>query len=119
MKLLFITLFFVSLLNIQAQTIQEADLSIPITVKDHLGNQSTIQFGIDSLATDTIDYELGEANIPPDGCGWGFCAAFFLPENNYSGYLSSFKDYRFGQIPFSGQVVYLSLIHISEPTRPY
>ena len=106
MKLLFISLFFVSLLNIQAQTIQEADLSIPITVKDHLGNQSTIQFGIDSIATDTIDYELGEANIPPDGCGWGFCAAFFLPENNYSGYLSSFKDYRFGQIPFSGQVVY-------------
>jgi hypothetical protein len=90
----------------QAQTIQDADLSIPITVKDDLGYQSTILFGIDSIATDTIDYELGESNIPPDGCGWVFCAAFFLPENNFSGYLSSLKDYRFGQIPFTGQVEY-------------
>lgn len=104
MKLLFISLFFVSLLNIQAQTIQEADVSIDFIISDNgtppYNGSWEITFGLDSTATDGLDTHLGESYVPPDGCcGWGvgLCAAFELPTNPNS----VWKDYRNATFPYS------------------
>ncbi len=63
-----------------------------------------ISFGIDPSATDSIDIHLGEANLPPLPPLGVMEVRFLFPRNNFSGILSSYKDYRFGTIPFSGQI---------------
>ena len=61
-------------------------------------------FGLDSTATDGIDPQLGESGtlppLPPPGV---FEAQLFLPENNFSGTLSSYCDFRYAIIPYTGQ----------------
>lgn len=64
----------------------------------------TLFFGIDPLATDTLDFSLDEANLPPLPPPGAFDIRFILPFNNWSGEKSSWKDYRNGNSPFSGQV---------------
>jgi hypothetical protein len=108
MKLLFVTLFLVSLSVLQ--TIQEADLSIPISITFNNPPYPVYQVnplfvGIDSIATDSIDTILGEANLPPVPPP-GFAYLLFLPYNNFSGVLTSFSDYRYGTLPFTGTIEY-------------
>jgi len=110
MKLLFISLFFVSLLSIQAQTIQEADVSIPFYITFNnppypMYWQDTLFIGIDSIATDSIDTILGEVNLPPIPPP-GFAFVLDLPYNNFSGVLTSFSDYRYGTLPYTGTAEY-------------
>jgi len=63
-----------------------------------------LRFGLDSTATDGIDPQLGEIGplppFPPTGV---FHARFFLPENNFSGSLNAYCDFRYADLPFIGQ----------------
>ena len=86
----------------------QADLTINLFLHtaDYSGNE-TIYFGIDSTATDGIDSWLGESNLPPDFCApWGptFCAFLRLPP--FNGTILSYSDFRFGELPFTGQVTH-------------
>jgi hypothetical protein len=63
----------------------------------------TIFFGVDPTATDTIDYHLGEEKLPPFPPAGVMEVRFILPQDNYSGSFGSERDFRNGDIPFSGQ----------------
>jgi hypothetical protein len=61
-------------------------------------------FGLDSTATDGIDPQLGENGpLPPFPPPEVFEAQLFLPENNFSGTLSSYCDFRYAVFPFTEQ----------------
>ena len=60
-------------------------------------------FGVHPLATDSLDIELDEHDSPPLPPPGAPDTRLMLPLNNFSGSLSSYKDYRFGILPFSGQ----------------
>jgi hypothetical protein len=62
-----------------------------------------LYFGLDPTATDSIDIQLGEAELPPFPPLGSFEARYILPENNFSGTISSYSDYRYAEIPFTGQ----------------
>ena len=86
----------------------QADLTIDLLLYDNgnppYGGSAEISFGLDSTATDGIDPHLGEMQYPPDICPtwWPyFCAKFILPP--FNSYLDSPKDFRFGELPFTGQ----------------
>ncbi|HSW54189.1 MAG TPA: T9SS type A sorting domain-containing protein, partial [Ignavibacteriaceae bacterium] len=71
------------------------------------GNQHrTLLFGIDPTATDGIDQHLGESDLPPFPPPGAFESKLILPENNFAGTLSSYKDYRFGNFPISETIEY-------------
>jgi|GEM_PF-3626030 len=77
------------------------------TIIVYSGNQHrTLLFGIDPTATDGIDQHLGEADLPPFPPPGAFESKLILPENNFAGTLSSYKDYRFGNIPISEIIEY-------------
>lgn len=86
----------------------QADLTINLFLHspDNSWGQ-TLLFGIDSTGTDGIDPWLGESNLPPDFCApWGvsFCAFFLLPP--FDGMINSWPDFRFGELPYTGQVTH-------------
>jgi hypothetical protein len=63
-----------------------------------------LKFGLDSTGTDGIDPQLGEFGpLPPFPPPQVFEAQLFLPENNFSGTLSAYCDFRYGIIPYTGQ----------------
>ncbi len=62
-----------------------------------------LYFGLDSIATDSIDILLGESALPPFPPPGAFEARYILPENNFSGSLSSYLDFRYAEFPFTGQ----------------
>jgi len=93
-----IVTLFVS--NVHGQ--QEAEISIPFEVYDNAGGQKTLYFGLDPTASDTIDFLLGESDLPPFPPNGAFEARWLLPKNNFNGSLSSYKDYRFApSFPFT------------------
>jgi hypothetical protein len=63
-----------------------------------------LYFGLDPTATDSIDTHLGESALPPFPPPGAFEARYILPENNFSGTLSSYSDFRFAELPFTGQI---------------
>ena len=103
-RLFFLTVVYWSLtINIFCQT--SAQISFPFNVYDNAGGQKTLQFGLDQTATESIDIHLGESDLPPYPPSGAFDARFLLPENNFSGSLSSILDYRFAPaFPFSGTI---------------
>jgi Secretion system C-terminal sorting domain len=90
----------------------QADLTIDLFLHDSYnppyGGSAVISFGLDSSATDGIDPQLGEQQFPPDICPtwWPyFCAKFLLPPS--FGSIDSPKDFRFGELPFTGQKTHM------------
>ena len=80
-----------------------AQISFPFEVYDNAGGQMTLYFGLDQSATDGVDPNLGESELPPFPPNGEFDARWFLPESNFSGSLSSWYDYRFAPgFPYSG-----------------
>ena len=80
------------------------------------GHLSIIQYGLDSLATDSIDEDLGEWEWPPDFCGgWGsnICAGFMIPPSQNSTFCM--RDFRFGISPYNLQANHL--IHFQPVTN--
>jgi hypothetical protein len=100
-----------SRLNVRAETYEpnpncEAQILCEIIISDGVDPTPRIlNFGLDSTGTEGIDPQLGEHGplppFPPPGV---FEAQFFLPENNFSGSLSAYCDFRGASFPFSGQV---------------
>jgi hypothetical protein len=88
-------------------TNQLADPLSEGTIIVYSGSQyRTHLFGIDPTATDGIDQHLGEADLPPFPPPGAFESKLILPENNFAGTLSSYKDYRFGNIFISETIEY-------------
>ena len=82
-----------------------AQISIPFEIYDDAGGQKTLYFGLDQTATDGIDVHLGESDLPPYPPIGAFDARWLLPENGFSGSLSSWSDYRYvAGFPFSGTI---------------
>ncbi|MBK7229250.1 MAG: T9SS type A sorting domain-containing protein [Ignavibacteriales bacterium] len=121
MRNLFLSLAFVLSSFLNAQTIQEADISIPILVYDNSGNPNSSRLlycGIDSLATDSIDTFLGKYWLY---CPWdlpGF-ETDCIPYDHFEAVLDppiepdplsfifgTWKDFRQGVIPYSGIKTY-------------
>ncbi len=92
-------LFFVTTLLAQ----QEPAVKIPITIDDGAGASKTLHFGLDPAGTDGIDVQFGESDLPPYPPMGAFDARFLLPENNFTGTLSSWIDIRQADLPFTGQ----------------
>jgi hypothetical protein len=100
--LLIVILWFYAM-NICGQV--SAQISIPFEIYDNAGGQKTLYFGLDQTATDAIDINLGESDLPPFPPIGAFEARWILPENNFSGSLSSWSDFRFAVgFPFSGTI---------------
>ena len=94
------TIVTIFVVNVQGQ--QEAQISIPFEVYDDAGGQKTLHFGLDPTASDSIDFLLGESDLPPFPPIGAFEARWLLPKNNFNGSLSSYKDYRFApSFPFT------------------
>ncbi len=99
-----------SRLNVQAETYEpnpncEAQILYEIFIRDGVDPTPRIlNFGLDSTGTDGIDPQLGENGpLPPFPPLGAFEAQFFLPENNFSGSLSAYCDFRGASLPFTGQ----------------
>jgi hypothetical protein len=100
---LLITILWFCTVKISSQT--TAQISIPFEVYDNAGGHKTLSFGLDQTATNGIDINLGESDLPPYPPTGAFDARFLLPENNFSGSLSSWSDYRYAPgFPFSGSI---------------
>jgi hypothetical protein len=88
-------------LNLFAQQLPQ--ISIPFLVYDNAGGNKTLYFGLDQTASDSLDPQLGESDLPPLPPVGAFDARFILPINNFNGSLSSWYDYRNApSFPYSG-----------------
>lgn len=94
MKQIIPLIFIFSLVNIYGQ--DTAEVSIPFFMFDNGGGQNTLYLGFDSTATDSIDENLGESDLPPFPPTGVFETRWTLPANGFDGSLSSYKDYRNG-----------------------
>jgi hypothetical protein len=71
----------------------QPNIDIPITASDGIGSNNQLAIGLDTSATNGIDFDLGESDLPPFPPGGVFEARFDLTP--YAGEpLSSYKDYR-------------------------
>ena len=90
-------------LNVRAETYPpgpncEAQMFWQVIVAEE-GNPfaNLLLFGLDSTATDGLDSQLGESELPPFPPAGAFEARFFLPDNNFSGSLGSYCDFRYAE----------------------
>jgi hypothetical protein len=82
-----------------------AQISLSFMIYDNAGGQKTLYSGLDQTATNGIDVHLGESILPPLPPNGAFDARWLLPNNNFNGSLSSWRDYRFASgFPFSGTI---------------
>ena len=107
-KIFFVT-FFLFLTTLSYASVDSlAQISIPFIVFDNGidgGGYIKLYLGLDLTATDSIDIQLGESDLPPFPPVGGFEARFILPKNGFDGSLSSYWDFRNApSFPFSGQV---------------
>ncbi|OGU77017.1 MAG: hypothetical protein A2W11_14565 [Ignavibacteria bacterium RBG_16_35_7] len=79
------------------------DVYHEILVEDLAGGSKVLVFGLDSTATDGIDAQLGESDLPPFPPAGAFEARLLLPPYP-SGTLSSYSDFRQAVVtpPYSG-----------------
>jgi len=91
------------LITFTFQLFAQADISTSILIDDGAGGSKNLHFGLDSTATDGIDILLGESDLPPFPPPGAFEARFFLPDNNFTGTLGSYDDYRNAVLPFTGE----------------
>ncbi|RPI61099.1 MAG: T9SS C-terminal target domain-containing protein [Ignavibacteriales bacterium] len=105
MKKIFLHALYISFLlalNSFAQ-IQIPDVVTELLVQDNAGRQKVLVFGLDSTATDGIDINLEESDLPPFPPAGAFEARFFLPQGGFAGTLGSYRDFRQALLPFTGQ----------------
>ena len=91
----------------------QANVNIPITVSDGISTKNGLAIGVDTAATNGIDEQLGESDLPPFPPAGIFEARFDL--SPYTGQpLSSYKDYRNApSLPFIGVVEYKLIWQLS------
>ncbi len=105
MKLL--TLFLILLLQSLLYSQQQVpDLTVPIQITFQSGNYPiNLEIGLDSTATNCIDPQLGESQLPPvPPPGWEAVLQLPYPEcqGGYGEPIITFKDFRFGEQPYTG-----------------
>jgi hypothetical protein len=89
----FYTIILILLLYITIVSGQtSADVEFSIISHDNTGLRDTLFFGLDLTATDGLDIQLNEFDLPPPPPGNAFDVRFWLPP--FSGALSSWRDYR-------------------------
>ena len=111
MRKLFSVFFFVVLF---ATTIfSQANLDIPLTASDGINTNDWLAIGVDTSATNGIDPQLGESDLPPFPPAGTFEVRFDLTP--YAGEpLSSYQDYRNApSLPFAGVVQYKLIWQLS------
>ena len=98
--------FFLIVIFISAELIcQEIpDVSLPLIISDNAGNSKELNYGLDPLATDSIDTDLGEATLPPLPPAGSFDARFNLTMLTVTE--STWKDYREGAINYDSITVH-------------
>jgi hypothetical protein len=71
-------------------------IKIPLTMRNHAGQSTTINFGVHNHATDCIDPELGEMGLPPPPPSSAMDFRFVSPSSQYAAcYDQGFNnDYR-------------------------
>jgi hypothetical protein len=85
---------------------QVSDLVIPFNVTlDDTAYHQLVELGLDSTATDDLDFHLGEYDLPPIPPP-GYVCFLILPYNNFNEGIVSFKDFRFGELPYTGVIEY-------------
>lgn len=90
--------------TILAQTTPKVKFNL--TIADTTTGVRNLFFGLDPSATDGIDAQFGEQNLPPFPVIGAFEARFILPQNGFSGDLSSYGDIRQAALPFTGTIEY-------------
>lgn len=95
--LISIIFIFISALSAQSALVDKF-----LIISDGAGGTQTLNFGVDTAATDGIDLYLGEAPLPPLPPSGIFDVRFNLP----GGTESSHKDFREGNIPFNGENIH-------------
>jgi hypothetical protein len=85
----------------------QPQISFTLNVTDGRTYSKYLNFGVDPLATDGIDTVFGENFLPPFPPLGVPEVQIYLPENNFSGTLASYSDYRNGTSPYSGVVEHL------------
>jgi len=107
-----ISVFSVALMYV-TMVFGQAALDIPLTATDAIGSNNGLAIGVDTAATNGIDPELGEIDLPPFPPAGTFEARFDLTP--YAGEpLSSYKDYRNAPtLPFTGVVEYKLIWQLS------
>ncbi len=101
-----IILLFLFVIILAPAVFSQATIYEVIVANSDGGGLKVLKFGIDPGATEGIDINLQESNLPPFPPVGAFEARFLLPENNFSGSLSSYSDFRGGNFPFSGTLEY-------------
>jgi hypothetical protein len=97
--------FLVVFIILTASVFSQTDPRVleSITVSNNIGSSTTLYFGLDSLATDELDPQFGEANLPPLPPTTAWDTRLLLPEGGFSGVRSSYKDFRnVPSFPFTG-----------------
>lgn len=101
MKKFLFMIFIISLTSVLKSQNQPAILD-SLIFNDPVESRK-IFFGIDPAASDTLDYSLMEANLPPFPPSPALETRFIMPYNNFSGEKGSYRDFRNGTIPYTGQ----------------
>ena len=95
-RLKYLFLFF--FLSVPYILFAQAQVTTPLTITDGQATK-VLYFGLDTTATNGIDVHLDEGYLPPLPPAGAFDARFYLPEDNFSGVASSWKDFRFATFP--------------------
>jgi hypothetical protein len=93
----------------------QAAVNIPITISDNASHSQILYIGLDPLATDTYDLDLGEADLPPAPPEGSFDARLVFPAGGYNSSETSLKDYRGAVLPYSGTKDYRTKFQIGIP----
>jgi hypothetical protein len=101
-KLYIFIVLLVSLMSYNILAQQTPRVYDSLFVEDLDGGQKMLKFGLDPLASDTIDVPFGESDLPPFPPVGAFEARFLLPPDDFFGTLSSYDDYRQAVLPFTG-----------------
>ena len=109
----FLTAFLVLLIALNSYPQANLDLTLTFITDEPQYKTTIINFGLDSMATNGIDPQLGEGTYPPDGCGGPgnviTCVAFLFYPPLFNEDIGP-RDYRFGILPYTGQVEHRILI---------
>lgn len=101
----FFILFSIGIVNqVNSQT---PVLSLEITVADNVGGKQELRFGLDGGATNGLDKDLGENELPPFPPAGIFEARFIGSDIGVSELgLGSYQDYRAGDSGFEGTITH-------------